>query len=96
MFFNLFRRSSNHRLLLEILEKELIIMSTVSDLNAKLDAIPPVLDAIQLDEEALKTEIQALKDQIAAGTPVTQEQLDSLDAKAASVLSRLQTIDASV
>jgi len=72
------------------------IMSSVDELNAKLDAIPPVLDAIQADEEAQKVEIQALKDQIAAGTPVTQEQLDSLNAKADAVLARVQGIDASV
>ena len=71
-------------------------MSSVDELSAKLDAIPPVLDAIQADEEAQKVEIQALKDQIAAGTPVTQEQLDSLNAKADAVLARVQGIDASV
>lgn len=82
-----------NKLGLERLDK---IMASVDELNAKLDAIPPVLDAIVADEQALKDEIQKLKDQIAAGTPVTQEQLDSLDAKAAGVLSRLQGIDASV
>ena len=71
-------------------------MAKVDELEAKLDAIPTILDAIVADEQVLKDEIQALKDQLAAGTPVTQEQLDSLDAKAAGVLSRLQGIDASV
>jgi len=71
-------------------------MAKVDDLEAKLDAIPPILDAITADEQALKDQIQALKDQIAAGTPVTQEQLDDLDSKAAGVLARLQGIDASV
>ena len=71
-------------------------MATLDELNAKLDAIPPVLDAIQADEEAMKTEIQALKDQLAAGTPVTQEQLDSLATKADAIVTRLEGIDASV
>lgn len=71
-------------------------MATVQELMDKMNAIPPVLDAITADQEALKAEIQALKDQIVAGTPVSQEQLDALDAQAAAVLSRLQGIDASV
>jgi len=83
-------------ILAEIKKQGEKIMSSVDELNAKLDAIPPVLDAIQADEEAQKVEIQALKDQIAAGTPVTQEQLDSLNAKADAVLARVQGIDASV
>jgi hypothetical protein len=36
--------------------------------------------------QALKDEIQSLKDEIAAGNPVTQEQLDALDA----MVSKLQ------
>jgi hypothetical protein len=83
-----FRKSTR-----ELLEE---IMATQQELSDKLDAIPPILDAIVADEQVLKDEIKALKDQLAAGTPVTQEQLDSLDAKAAGVLSRLQGIDASV
>lgn len=71
-------------------------MATVDEVNAKLDAIPPVLDNIAADVQAQKDEIQALKDQIAQGNPVTQEQLDSLDSKASSILNRVQGIDASV
>ncbi len=72
------------------------IMATVDELNAKMDAIPPVLDAIEADTNGLKTQIQALSDQIAAGTPVTQQQLDALVVKADSILTRTQSIDASV
>jgi len=96
-------KHSNKKTLAEILSTvrqiELqgdLIMATQQQLSDKLDAIPPILDAIVADEQVLKDEIQALKDQLAAGTPVTQEQLDSLDTKAAGVLSRLQGIDASV
>lgn len=72
------------------------IMATVDELNAKMDAIPPVLDAIEADTNGLKAQIQTLSDQIAAGTPVTQAQLDALTIKADSILSRTQSIDASV
>ena len=72
------------------------VMATIDELNAKLDSIPPVLDAIVADEQALSAEIQALKDQIAAGTPVSQAQLDALHDKADGILQRLQGIDASV
>jgi predicted nucleic acid-binding Zn-ribbon protein len=90
---NLFRIDG---LLQDILRKEEMIMATAQGLDAKLDAMNPKLDAIAADAQAQKVEIQALKDQIAAGTPVTQEQLDSLDAKADSVLNRLGSIDDSV
>jgi len=68
------------------------IMATQQELSDKLDAIPPVLDAIVADEQALKDQIAALT----AGQPVTQEQLDAMTAKVDGVLSRLQGIDASV
>ena len=71
-------------------------MATQQELSDKLDAMSTILDAIAADEQVLKDEIKALKDQVAAGTPVSQEQLDSLDGKAAGVLARLQGIDASV
>ncbi len=67
-------------------------MSTVDELNAKLDAIPPVLDAIATDEQSLKDMIAALQ----AGQPVSQAQLDEMTAKVDAVLSRVQSIDASV
>ncbi len=72
------------------------IMATVDELNAKMDAIPPVLDAIEADTNGLKKQIQALSDQIAAGTPVTQAQLDALTIKADGIVNRVQSIDASV
>jgi hypothetical protein len=90
---NLFRVDG---MLRDILRKEELIMATVTDLQGKLDAMAPVLDAIVVDVQATKTEIQALKDQIAAGTPVSQAQLDALDAQADGVLQRLGAIDSSV
>jgi outer membrane murein-binding lipoprotein Lpp len=68
------------------------IMATVDELNAKLDAIPPVLDAIAADEQALKDMIAGLQ----ANQPVSQAQLDEMTAKVDAVLSRVQGIDASV
>jgi len=67
-------------------------MATVDELNAKLDAIPPVLDNITTDVQSLKDQIAALT----AGQPVSQAQLDEMTAKADAVLTRLQGIDASV
>jgi cell division protein FtsB len=72
------------------------IMATVDELNAKMDAIPPVLDAIEADTNGLKAQIQTLSDQIAAGTPVSQAQLDALVVKADGIVNRVQSIDAEV
>ncbi len=78
---------------LTVLKKEMKNMAnTVDELNAKLDAIPPVLDAIAADEQSLKDMIAALQ----AGQPVSQAQLDEMTAKVDAVLSRVQGIDASV
>lgn len=71
-------------------------MATVQELQVKIDSIPPLLDAIANDTGSLKGQIQALKDQLAAGTPVSQEQLDELDEKAAAIVGRLIDLDTQV
>jgi hypothetical protein len=53
-------------------------MSTLEELQTELAAI-------SADYDAMLTAIQALKDQLAAGSPVTQEQLDALVAQAQSI-----------
>jgi len=65
------------------------IMSTFEELSAKLDAQTAVitdvktsLDAVDLDIAGLKTQISNLPP---AGSVITQEQLDSLSAKADAV-----------
>jgi uncharacterized protein YoxC len=95
--------NSNEKALAEILRtvrrletKGDMTMATIQDVQQKLDAIPEVLNAIAADGQAQKDLIQSLKDQIAQGNPVTQEQLDELDAKPTAILSRSQEIDASV
>ena len=103
-FFNPGNSNQNERKLLteisvavkSVSEKMEVLMADVASLSAKLDAIGPVLDAVAADEQAQKDMIQSLKDQIAAGTPVSQAQLDELDAKAGAILARVQGIDASV
>lgn len=53
-------------------------MSTLADLQAQL------ID-IDADVDNLKGQIAALRDQLAAGTPVTQEQLDALVVQAQAI-----------
>jgi len=65
------------------------IMATVNELSSELTAIKTAVDEVKRIDLEQIAEIQALKDQIAAGTPVTQEQLDSLDAQADSILAAL-------
>jgi len=71
------------------------LMATVAELEQKLDAIDAALtgedgvfENLAGDLTGLKAEIQALKDQIAAGTPVSQEQLDSLVTKADGIATK--------
>jgi|KBSSwiStaDraftv2_1062776.scaffolds.fasta_scaffold145942_2 hypothetical protein len=65
------------------------LMATQQELSDELDAIKTAVDEVKATGQAQVAEIAALKAQIAAGTPVSQEQLDSLDAKADSILASL-------
>jgi capsule polysaccharide export protein KpsE/RkpR len=91
------------RILAEILQtvrrledKEEVIMAKIDDVQAVLDSIPPVLDAIAADEGKLMAEIQALKDQIAAGGTVTEAQLQAALDSATAIKARLDAIDTTV
>ena len=65
------------------------IMASFQEVSDELDAIKTAVDAVKELGKQQIAEIQALKDQLAAGSPVTQEQLDSLDTKADSILAEL-------
>lgn len=65
------------------------VMATVQELSDELDAIKTAVDEVKVLGQAQVDEIAALKAQIAAGTPVSQEQLDALDTKADSILAAL-------
>lgn len=72
------KRTSYLTLLINYLLKDTKLMSTLEELQTELAAI-------SADYDAMLTAIQALKDQLAAGSPVTQEQLDALVAQAQSI-----------
>lgn len=65
------------------------IMATQQELSDELDAIKTGVDAVKLLAREQVVLIEQLTAQIAAGTPVTQEQLDALDVKADSILASL-------
>ncbi len=66
------------------------LMAKVQELSDELDAIKTAVDEVLALDKAQIAEIAALKQQISDGTPVTQEQLDSLDAKADGILAALR------
>ncbi len=61
---------------------------TKEELKAALDGLQEALDAKQARIEA---GIQALKDQIAAGSPVTEADLDSLGAQIGNIRADLES-----
>jgi len=65
------------------------IMATVQELSDELDSIKTAVDAVKATVTAQIQQIADLQAQIAAGTPVSQQQLDELDAKADSILASL-------
>jgi len=78
----------------EIKRKEEKLMASVEELQTTLDGI--AADAaiiVQTEAEQLAT-IAALKEQIASGTPVSQEQLDAMAVKAQGIKEKLDAIAA--
>jgi len=66
------------------------LMASFQEVSDELSAIKTAVDEVKrLDQEQI-AEIASLKEQVAAGSPVTQEQLDQLDAQADSILAALQ------
>lgn len=61
-------------------------MADEATLQADLDAIKSL---VTTKIDALNATIATLKDQIAAGSPVSQAQLDSLDAEAKDIVAKL-------
>jgi len=53
-------------------------LDKIASAKAALEALDLRLDDVRSNVAALKTEIQALKDQLAAGSPVTPEQLEAI------------------
>lgn len=71
-------------------------MSTLAEVQAKLEAINTVIEAERVEVQgllaALRVQIQALQDQIGAGQLVSQAQLDALGASADAIVARVQAI----
>jgi archaellum component FlaC len=66
------------------------VMATVQELSDELDQIKAAVDGVKATVQTQIDEIAKLKAQLEAGTgPVTQAQLDELDAKADSILAAL-------
>lgn len=75
---------------LQTLEQQgLSIMATQQELSDELDQIKTAVDIVKAASVDQIAQIAALTAQLAAGTPVTQDQLDALDAKADSILVAL-------
>lgn len=65
------------------------LMATQQELSDELDAIQTAVNTVKDLVRSQIDQIAALQAQIAAGTPVTQEQLDALDVKADAILASL-------
>jgi hypothetical protein len=73
----------------QALTKEGTILMNESDLQADLDAIKAGVAATLTAQQAQAATIADLKAQLANGTPVTQAQLDALDAEAKAIVVSL-------
>ncbi len=70
------------------------IVATYKETKDDLDDIKNAVAALPAKFDDLKAQIQALKDQIAAGTPVSQADLDVLDAEAEEIKASLAALSA--
>lgn len=77
-------------------EKGEQIMATLAELQAKIEAINITIDEERTQVQGLlvglRAQIQALQDQIAAGSLVSQAQLDALAASADAIVARVRDI----
>lgn len=69
-------------------------MTKVTDIDTLLDSLNTATNDVAADVAAQAAEIAALRAQIAAGTPVSQEQLDAIASRLGSSVTRLQTLAA--
>ena len=65
------------------------ILETAETINAKLDALAADTEAEHIEVRGM---IQALQDQVAAGSPVTVEQLDAIGARLDAAIIAVQAI----
>lgn len=90
------RHLSDRQLLLIILRNQEQIMSTEQDLQTSLDGIQTDVATISTTIAGLQQSIADLTAQLAAGSPVSQAQLDALATEAASAKTALDAIAAPV
>ena len=82
--------------LTQLLHREEMLMATLADVQEKVTAIATAVHNINTGLDRVATEIMDLKAQIAAGVPVTQEQLDALDASLQSIMAESGDVVAEV
>lgn len=66
--------------------------ATKDSIDALISKFDTATNRVAAKLEEMKTEIQALKDQIASGSPVTQEQLDQLETRLTSEVTDLEAL----
>jgi len=71
-------------------------MSLVDDIKAAQAATNVAIDSIAADEAAQAKEIEDLKAQVAAGSPATVEDLQSILDNSKAIQKRLEDLDATV
>ncbi len=69
-------------------------MATFKETKEDLDDIKTAVAALPAKFDDLKAQIAALKAQIEAGTPVSQADLDALDAEAEEIKASLAALSA--
>jgi uncharacterized protein with von Willebrand factor type A (vWA) domain len=80
----------------QLLHREEFLMATLADVQEKVTAIAAAVHSINTGLDRVATEIMDLKAQIAAGVPVTQEQLDALDASLQGIMAESGDVVAEV
>lgn len=86
------RHLSDRQLLLILLRNQEQMMSTEQDLQTSLDGIQTDVATISTTISGLQKSIADLTAQLAAGSPVSQAQLDALATEAASAKTALDAV----
>ena len=83
-------------ILIHLTRMEETIMASLDEVKTALAGAVAALDEIAVDQASQAAEIQKLKDQIAAGSPVTQAQLDELATSAKALRDKAEAAAAAV
>ena len=90
------KRVSNRDVYCLIRKLGITIMATLEEIQTKVADIGTAVTTVDTNLDGVRALVQTLKDQVAASNPVTQADLDALDASLATIKEALGSVTTEV